>query len=119
MLRAAFKSNGLKILFGEINEILKKYPDQKLKEVNNRLQSFYNELTAMASDEMQLNAKYFFESLAQLYQVCLLYKNKDEESEKWISPAIDCLKQKYFGEMISKKTCISPEKVKDMIAWIF
>jgi len=73
----------------------------------------------MEPDEMQLNAKYFFEELANLYRICLLYKNQDETSSKWISPAIDYLKQKYFGHHLSSRQTISLETVKNMIAWEF
>jgi len=118
-LRAAFKSKGLTFLFEEISQISQKTKDEILIQKQAELLTFFAKLQTMESGEMQLNAKYFFEELANLYRVCLLNKNQDEVSSKWIDPAIDYLKQKYFGQHLSNRQTISLATVRDMVAWEF
>lgn len=119
MLRAAFKSQGLTVLFEEIQGILATTNDTLLQDKAKELVEFSAEFANFSPDDLQLQAKPFFEQLANLYKVCLLYQNKDEESQKWIDPAIAYLKQHYFEKNKLLKKNHATSTIVEMIAWDF
>jgi len=119
MLRATFKSQGLTVLFEEIHQILDSVEDVLLQNKAKELLQVSTDFASLSPDDLQLQAKPFFEQLANLYKVSLLYQNKDEESQKWIDPAIAYLKQHYFEKDKLQKQNYTTATIIDMIAWDF
>ncbi len=119
MLRATFKSEGLQLLFTEMHQIFKANKQDDLLNKMQELVSFVEEIKTMTPDEMQLNAKYFFEALANLYKTALLYRYQDETSKDWIKPAIQYLKNSKLSNGLNKRFVLERDEIERMIAWIF
>lgn len=117
MLRASFKSDGLKVMLEEIQSSLGKNPDfddillSKLKKLKTEAET----LLKMDKEKMELNAKYFFEELTTLYQLSIVLLQVDEENKAWTLPTAQFLKGKL--ESRSNKVLLSVEEIKDLIAW--
>lgn len=120
MLRAATKSDGLLLMFAEIQRNIagSTYEESLLKEVN-RLGKYAEELIKMESDDMQANAKPFFEHLTTVYQMSVMIRNLDKVSQQWILPALS-----YFNENILqgsstliKKKVLSETELDQLVGW--
>ena len=79
MLRAAAKSNGLKILCEEIATTATAKKEQWMLDELEKFQSFAMKLTEMKQDEMEASAKPFFEKLTELYQFHCCYQIQMKE----------------------------------------
>jgi len=94
MLRASFKSEGLKVMTQEIKTSLAKNSDfddtilEHLKDLENEMKTLFK----MEKDELELQAKYFFERLTTLFQLSLILNNWEDGNEAWIKPTAEFLK---------------------------
>lgn len=120
MLRAAMKSDGLKLMMREIHLSVKgsSYEAMIHEEVN-KLQKFAESLMTLSPEETQVNAKPFFERLTTVFQMSLMIKNSDEVSKEWIAPAL-----KYFetnllrrSPELQQRSVVSRETIEQLIAW--
>ncbi len=120
MLRACVKSNGLEVMLKEVvsNSKDSAYEELLAKEVQ-KLSSFAKEVIAMEPEEMQANAKFFFDRLATVYQMSLMAKNLDQTSEQWILPALNYFEKNILNSSddLSKRNVLSQEVVEQLIAW--
>jgi hypothetical protein len=129
MLRAAVKSKGLGIIFAEIEtEFESASASLYLNEENWQniithfmsLKALIGQLQNEAQDIMETTAKIAFERLSKYYQLSCLLRYYDEDSAKWIGPAIE-----YYSDVVlySKaselKAPASLEKIKNLLAWDF
>lgn len=131
MLRAMTKSKGFEVICDEINRSVKNISEYEkylpagllsriwmLEELNNLI-SFSETLKKLSQDEMEASAKPFFEKLVALYQVSLLAEELNDESKKWIVPALTFLLGKFKPAALSVQKPLTSEEVKDLIAWEF
>jgi acyl-CoA dehydrogenase len=119
MMRAMVKSKGFEMLCEEIQTIGGKNKEQGkwlLQELE-PLSIFPKKLAMLQQDEMEATAKPFFEKLTSLYQIALLVDAINDESSKWLLPAIDYLKSKYAPAELKEQKPISVDEVKNLIAW--
>lgn len=120
MLRASTKSEGLTKMLIEIEaNIAGSEWEEKLRMEIKKLTAFAQELINMVPDEMQANAKPFFEHLTIVYQMSLMIKNMDEVSKKWILPALNYYDQNILNgkSPMQKAAVLSEEEVDHLIAW--
>lgn len=117
MLRASFKSDGLKVMIGEIKASLGKKTDyddtilEHLKELENKTKSLFK----LEQDELELHAKYFFEKLTTLFQLSLILENWEDSNEEWMEPTAEFLKMS-----LEKKESLKVRKlksIKGLMAW--
>jgi len=118
MVRAAFKESTLPSLFNQMRKFLELAKDDILLQQLNQLEQKVNQLRNLNQDALEVEAKYFFETLTRLYQIALMYFYKDDQSSVWINPAIACLKQLYFNTS-EQKIVFSKAELEVMIAWDF
>lgn len=120
MLRALWKSDGLRVLLEEISNTAIAHPEHAgfLNNHIGQIVTFGESLKALPQDEMEASAKVFFEKLTSLYQISLLIENLNEESKVWIEPALDYLMNTYAptGGLKQVKP-LSVEQVKGLVAW--
>lgn len=117
MLRASFKSEGLKVMMQEIQKALgknKAYDDLILEHLK-VLESKTKTLFKMEQEELELHAKYFFEKLTTLYQLSLILKNTDERNKAWMGPTAEFLKSKLEKDENLKVRTV--EDIKGLMAW--
>src|SRR5680860_941850 len=121
MMRAMMKTKGFEIICDEIKKSAVKNPDfgNWVQLELNRLILFSEKIMNLPQDEMEASAKPFFEKLTSLYQLSLLLDNLNQESEKWILPALKFLMEKYTPSELSVVTPLSSEEVRDLVAWGF
>ncbi|MGM0581407.1 MAG: acyl-CoA dehydrogenase family protein [Bacteroidota bacterium] len=117
MLRASFKSDGLKVMMEEIKTSLGKKSDydntilEHLKELENKTKSLFK----MEQDELELHAKYFFEKLTTLFQLSLILDNWQDSNEAWMKPTAEFLKLKLGREEILKVWNV--KEIKGLMGW--
>lgn len=119
MLRASTKTKGLEFMLKEIALATKdeKYGQTIGMELQ-ELHGYLGQILKADEDTVQVNAKPFFESLTQLYQMTLLIQNKDETSEKWIAPALSYFDRKIKGQKgYHLQSSPSIETIRDMMGW--
>ncbi len=121
MLRAMEKSKGFEMLCEEIllNATTNADFGNWVKAELDLLILFSVDLKALAQDEKEASARTFFEQLTSLFQISLLIAALNEESKKWIVPALGFLKVKYVSGELKKVKPLSLEVVKGLIAWDF
>lgn len=120
MLRASTKSEGLTQIFMEIeSNISGSEWEEKLRMEVKKLTAFAQELITMVPDEMQANAKPFFEHLTTVYQMSLMIKNLDEQSKKWILPALNYYESNILNgkSSLQKASVLTEEQIDELIAW--
>lgn len=117
MLRASFKSDGLKVMMEEIKTSLGKKTDYDnvILEHLNELQSKTKSLFKMEQDELELHAKYFFEKLTTLYQLSLILKNWEESNHDWMAPTAEFLKSKLSRQESIKVREVG--EIKGLMGW--
>lgn len=120
MLRAAQKSDGLKVMFGEIKQQAKANKEYGpfMLEVLDELKETTKKLSEIDSDGMQLTAAHAFERLTQLYQMAILIENLSADSKIWIEPSLRHLKEQLSGEK-GRTSTLSVAEVKGLVAWDF
>lgn|GEM_PF-6692225 len=118
MMRAAFTASALPLLFEELEQILNSAADQFLMKQLSLLMQDANDLKNLKRSEQEVAAKYFFEKLTMLYRIALLYLYKDDESKKWIEPAIAYIKKLHFNTPI-KNLFYNKAAMVDIVAWKF
>lgn len=120
MLRASAKSQGLEMMFVEIVENVSgsEFESKILTQIRS-LQSFAHKIMTLTDEEMQSNAKPFFEKLTTIYQIGLMIKNLDEISKGWIEPALN-----YFIKNLLERSSelemthtLSEQEIANLIAW--
>ncbi|MGP8214169.1 MAG: acyl-CoA dehydrogenase family protein [Bacteroidia bacterium] len=119
MIRAMVKSQGFEVLCEEISSSAgknKQHGSWIAKELS-VMAAFPKKLSTLPQDEMEATAKVFFEKLISLYQISLLVDALNDESSQWLVPAIDYLKSKYEPAVLKEQKPISPDEVRNLIAW--
>jgi alkylation response protein AidB-like acyl-CoA dehydrogenase len=117
MLRASFKSEGLKAMFSEIQktaESNEEYQDL-IKSKLNKISSSAMTLSGLERDEMELTAKHTFNELTTLYQLVICINETNSYNEKWMNPT-----KKYLALQLDKKESdflLSKEEVYGLIGW--
>ncbi|WMN12793.1 acyl-CoA dehydrogenase family protein [Marivirga salinae] len=117
MLRASFKSDGLKVMMQEIKTSLGKKSDfndtvlEHFEELQNEMKSIFK----MEQDELELHAKYFFEKLTTLFQLSLILDNWEDSNEVWMKPTAEFLKLSLEKKESPKVRDI--ESIKGLMAW--
>lgn len=120
MLRASAKSQGLEMMFVEIiaNINGSEFESKILTQIRS-LQSFAQKIMTLTDEEMQSNAKPFFEKLTTIYQIGLMINNLDEISKRWIEPALN-----YFIKNLLERSSelemthtLSEQEIANLIAW--
>ncbi|MEX2589133.1 MAG: acyl-CoA dehydrogenase family protein [Chitinophagales bacterium] len=117
MLRACFKSDGLKVMMAEIKTALGKnseYDDLLLSGLG-KSEKAAKALFEMDRENMELNAKYLFEELTTLYQLSIILNNTNTENEKWMLPTAQYLKNQL--EHVPNSEVYSVESIKGLIGW--
>lgn len=117
MLRASFKSDGLKVMLAEIKNISsleEEYTElmkSKLSDVSSKVQS----IADLERDEMELTSKYTFNELTTLYQLAICIEETTNENKTWMNPT-----KKYLGlQLEGKKTdfLLSKSEIDGLIGW--
>ncbi len=119
MLRATFKSKGLWLMLAEIEKYLPQNTDYQ-EVIKKELQSIQNLMEAIGQadqETLELSAKGVFDKLVKLFQISLLVKNLDAQSQAWINPAIDFLVNSLNSNDLQLKTPHSRAVVERMVAW--
>ena len=119
MLRAAKKSKGFELVIDQIRSTINRSPNME-NSLNQRLSralSIWEKLKGEESkDCIEVTAKPLFSELIKLYQISLLIDERDDESEKWIDPALEYFTGTFSSD-ISMKEPASTEKIADLIGW--
>jgi len=117
MLRASFKSEGLKVMIQEIKTSLAQNSDfdetilEHLKDLENKMKILFK----MEQDELELYAKYFFERLTTLFQLSLILNNWEDSNEAWMKPTAEFLKlqlNKRENDQVKEL-----DQIKGLIGW--
>jgi acyl-CoA dehydrogenase len=119
MLRATFKSKGLWLMLAEIEKNLPQNPDYQ-EVIKKEIQSIKNLMEAIGQadqETLELSAKGMFDKLVQLFQISLLVKNLDAQSQTWINPAIDFMVNSLITNDLQLSTPPSRAVVERMVAW--
>lgn len=121
MLRAMTKSKGFEVICDEINKSADNHAEYGawIKAELKKLMQFAGKISKLEQDEVEASAKPFFEKLTSLYQITLLTNNLNEDSKRWILPALSYLKGKYTPSELAEIRPLSVEEVKGLIAWEF
>jgi hypothetical protein len=129
MLRASSKSKGLEILFEEIETAFEEICELDFENKENwqriliqlmSLKALIAQLQKESQDIMESTAKFAFDKLVKFYQLACLLRYYDEDSSKWIQPAL-----KYYVEMLVNsqenelKKAPTLEEVNNLLAWDF
>ena len=117
MLRASFKSEGLKAMFSEIQESVVSggvYSDlikSKLSEISSSAEAMVN----LERDEMELTAKHTFNELTTLYQLVICIQETTDDNKAWMNPTKNYLRLQLEG----KKTdfLLSKTEIDGLIGW--
>ena len=119
MLRAATKTKGLELMLKEIAMATKdeEYGPTIGKELQ-ELHTYLGQILKADEESVQVNAKPFFESLTQLYQMALLLQNRDEKSQVLINPALAFFNKKIQGQKeYTMQSAPSVNTIRDMMGW--
>jgi acyl-CoA dehydrogenase len=119
MMRATFKSKGLWLMLAEIEKYLPQNPDYQII-IKNNIQTIKKVMEALGQADqatLELTAKGIFDKLVGLYQISLLVKNLDNESQVWINPALDYLTNSLINNDLQVKTPPVREVIEAMLAW--
>lgn len=117
MLRASFKSEGLKAMFSDIQKIAassNEYSDlilSKLKMISSKAET----TAGLEGDEMELNAKHTFNALTTLYQLAICIEETTNENKAWMNPT-----KKYLALQLEGKETdflLSKSEVDGLIGW--
>ena len=117
MLRASFKSEGLKAMFSEIQENATtggEFSDlvkSKLSEISTSAEAIDN----LERDEMELTAKHTFNELTTLYQLVICIQETTDNNKAWMNPT-----KKYLAlQLEGKKTdfLLSKTEIDGLIGW--
>jgi len=122
MLRAATKSKGAPKLFKDIrNQFVKiSRKEQKfLLPAFHQVIRIFQQLPDFSQELKETTAKPLFEQLTALYQIALLLKYKDPQSEQWINPALAYLMSQFRDSKLTIKHPNTTDTIKDLMAWEF
>ncbi len=120
MLRAAAKSQGLRLLFEELRGFLHQSPDamQLLRHAELLFGHLLEVLAIEEADKLQANARPAFEQFARLYQYGLMLHYLDEKSRSWLLPALADWERRYINP--SPFALLAPpstEEIEAALAW--
>jgi alkylation response protein AidB-like acyl-CoA dehydrogenase len=129
MLRAIFKTMGLELIFAEMESNFKNMEQidfynkeswQKIHTDMLSLKALLNQIYKEDQDTMETSAKFALEKLCKFYQLSCLLRYKDEDSSKWIEPAISYYLDILLNSSKSQlKSAVSLETLKNILAWDF
>jgi acyl-CoA dehydrogenase len=119
MLRASTKSDGFQVMSDEIKETAlagTDYGDTMLAELE-ELTTLRGKLELADKDTLEASAGPFFERLSGLFREVVLFQALNDESARWINPALA-----YYHRKKTKPQLIKPlpvEEIKGMMGWEF
>lgn len=117
MLRASFKSNGLKVIFEEIQKtahINSEFEDTIL-EFSKKLFESTKSFESLDRENLELTAKYFFEDLTTLFQLSLVVSEINEKTISWTLPTARFLKQTLQKE--NQTQVFTEKEIAGLLAW--
>ncbi len=128
MLRASHKSDGLKIMFSEMENIFTEWANndashadkwEKLLVKTKSLHALFLELFQSEKDVMEASSKSAFERLTELYQLYCLLRYFDDDSKEWIEPASYYLLNKITSAYPTLTSPPDSKQIEALIAWTF
>lgn len=121
ILRAMKKSNGLEMMMNDIEQIARDNKEYGLgmRIELQKMESLLDLMKSSERDTIEATAKPIFKRLIHLYQMALMLEEFDSDNETWIRPSLEFMKTKLTGVELSLKNPISPDSVKELIAWEF
>jgi len=119
MLRASVKSEGLRVLFEEIRQLLEKDPatQRALLPELQRLSQLHQDLAQAEPSVVEATAKPFFERLTRLYQTALLLEYRDAESEGWVEVALPFWLRELLPGPVGLSHPPAKDAVEALIGW--
>lgn len=118
MLRASKKSEGLSMIFHEINGATSdKVHGDWMRNESKKLFSYSEKLFQMNSEAMQYNAPVFFNRLTLLLQMSIMIKGFDNASKAWVAPTLQYLRRQVEGGDLTSEDVPSKEVVEGLLAW--
>lgn len=117
MLRATFKSDGLKVMLQEIlktAELNAEFTDiiyTYARKISNEAASLAN----AEKSELELKAKYLFEELTTLYQLSLIISESNESNAKRMLPAARFLQMQLNRQHNTK--VFTEQEISEIIGW--
>lgn len=120
MLRAAHKSNGLKLVLSEIEEMLDGDSNLELRALKrlDKLNKIFTTMDDYGQEVIEATAKPAFLQLIQLYQIALLLNDRDSKSKTWIDPALEYFESRLCDD-IGFRTPVSVEKIDRLMGWVY
>ncbi len=115
MMRASVKSEGLQIMLAFIEEQLGQ-SEFMMQEIQT-IQRIACKLAHTDKDTAEATAKPLFERLALFYELALMKFYQDQESIKWIEPALQYFWQKLQSASLSLQKPLPISEIEKMIAW--
>ena len=114
MLRASYKSKGLQMVLKEIRQGLKnKEFQQQLSEVENTKE----DMLTKDPDKREMIAKRLFEKVTYLYQLTLLNRYKDDQSNKWIEPSFNYARETLLKPTPNNFVPLDTNQLSQLMGW--
>jgi alkylation response protein AidB-like acyl-CoA dehydrogenase len=117
MLRASFKSEGLKAMVQEVKSIQGKDSvyDKTIENHLNKISNEIQHLDGLKQEELELKAKHMFNRLTTLYQLCVCIDESNNSNATWMNPTKKYLQMQLNGG--ETDSLLSVEEVKGLIGW--
>ncbi|MEM7548769.1 MAG: acyl-CoA dehydrogenase family protein [Bacteroidota bacterium] len=118
MLRASFKSEGLKLLIEDtINNLSEVEYGDELKMRLKILNDSFFEAKDYAQEQLESTAKKIFGELTYIYQIALLKKYTDSQSKSWTIPAMEFLSKKVLKKDTLKDEPKTVSQIENLVGW--
>lgn len=119
ILRAAKKSNGLQIIFNQIDRVVEAdgYHGSVVEERFKKWLSAWESLQQEDDrDVTEATAKPLFKKLMDIYQMVLMINERDEITQKWIDPALKYLASS-LEPTFDMETPPQSDTIEDLMGW--
>jgi len=120
MLRAAFKSKGLKLMIAEIQSAMTQADNSLQTNITNDLEEFSKHLSTIGSldqDTMECAARHLLDRLTLIYKLALLMSSKNETNQAWTTPAINYFTDLLYPQPFEPKAPPSVAVIHGLIGW--
>lgn len=117
MLRASFKSEGLKAMLQEIKSIIGKESNYD-NTISSHLEKISNEIENLDTtnqEMLELKAKHMFNRLTTLYQLTICIDESNEINASWMNPTKKYLQMQLDGG--ETESLLTKEEVSGLIGW--
>lgn len=117
MLRASFKSEGLKAMLKEIKSIVNKDSkyDETITSNLDKVSSEIENLDTTNQEMLELTAKHMFNRLTTLYQLCICIDESNDSNVSWMNPTKKYLQMQLDGG--ETDFLLSKKEIDGLIAW--